>query len=168
MAINASVDGTTYEGINKITAGGKTINLVYRDDGESVLPASVAEIAEGSYTQETDSGVTKTFMHGLSSTPDIIVMWSDFKTRYTSESKPANTTIVGAVWNNAGGFKAYTSVSTSYTGGDNSTSPVAGTPGSENDGFITNVGDTSFDVLFKSNRRLGGGLTYKWLAIRLV
>lgn len=166
VTINASIDGASYSNITKIITGGKTVNLSGIADG-SDLPAQIAEIKYSTYTQESDSGSTKSFEHGCAGTPDIIVMWSDYKTRYTSESKPANTTIVGAVWNEPGGFKAYTSVGTSYAGSIASTSPASATLASTDDGYITNVGDTTFDILFKSNRRCGGGLTYSILAIRL-
>lgn len=168
VTINASIDGTTYSNITKIVTGGKDINLSGVVDG-SDLPSNVAQIVTGSYTQDSDSGATKTFTHGCSGTPDIIIMWSDFQTRYTSESKPQGTTIIAECWNGPGKFKAYGTVSTSYTGeGSNVDTPAAATLASTNDGHITNVGDSTFDVLFKSNRRCGGGLTYRWLAIRLV
>lgn len=168
MAINASVDGTTYNGITKILTGGKTINLSYHDDGGSDLPAQVAEIKYGTYTQESDSGSTKTFEHGCASAPDIIVMWSDFRTYYTLSNKPANTIVVGECYNYPGGFKSYATVGTSYDGtSPNSTTIVGAQVSQESDGAIYNITDSTFDVLFKSNRRCGGGLKYEWLAIRL-
>lgn len=166
MAINASIDGVSYNDITKIVTGGKNILLSYIDSGGD-LPECIAEIAYGTYTQATDTGATKTFTHGCAAKPDIIILWSDFLTRYTSESPASGSTIVGVVWNNAGGFKAYTTVSAGYSGETYSTAPYAATLGSTDDGHITNVGDSTFDILFKSNRRCGGGLKYEWLSIRL-
>lgn len=166
VTINASIDGTSYSNITKIITGGKTINLTGTSEG-SDLPQQVAEIKYGTYTQESDTGSAKDFIHGCASKPDIIILYSDFLTRYTASSKASGTTVVGAVWNNAGGGKMYTTVSADYAGESFSTTNVASTMGSTDDGHITSVDDTKFTVKFVSNRRCGGGLVYSWLAIRL-
>lgn len=165
VTINASIDGTSYNNITKILTGGKTVNLSGIADG-SDLPQSIAEIKTGSWTQESDSGTDYTFAHGCAGAPDIIVIDSDFKTRYTSDSKPSNTTIVGEYFNSYVG-KSFATVSTTYTGGSNTSTQFATSPVSTDDGYISVVDDTGVTINAASNRRLGGGLTYTWIAIRL-
>ena len=76
--INAIVDGTTYTGIEKITTGGKTINL--EQIGGEGLPEEIGEIKISTFTQETDTSSTKVLPHGCQMTPDIVIITSDYKT----------------------------------------------------------------------------------------
>lgn len=167
VTINANIDGTTYSNITKILTGGKTVNLSGIADG-SDLPQQIAEIKAGSWTQESDSGVDLTFNHGCAGTPDIIIVQTDFRTRYTPSSKPSNTTIVAEYYNGLMGVKMYATVSSTYTGESNpDNSPVAARTPVTDDGYITMVDATSVTINAAANRRIGGGLTYTWFAIRL-
>ena len=167
VIINASIDGTSYPDITKIITGGKTINLSGINEG-SDLPAQIAEIKYSTFSENADAGVTVTEPHGCSGTPDIIIIWSDFRTHYTSSVKPQGSTIVGMTYNGPAGVKDYSLCDTTYTGttGPNNNPGCAGLS-STNDGHITDVGDSTFSILAKSNRRIGAGLTYSVLAIRL-
>ena len=164
MAINASVDGVTYEGITKVTAGGKEINLM---ETGGALPSNVAEIKTGTYTPSSADTSNKELTHGCSDTPDIIIMWSNYKTYFTSENHPANTTIVAAGWNAPGDSKFYATVDVSYSGTNELSNVSGANRSSSNDGHIINVGSSTFEIKCVSNRRLGAGLTYTWVAIRL-
>lgn len=169
MAINASIDGVSYNSITKILTGGKTINLSYHDDGGggSDLPEGIAEIKMGTYSPDSDKTSSQSISHGCSGTPDIIVLYSDYKTHYTSDTKPSNTTVVVAHYDAAGGIKNYGTVATTYTGGTNTSSITGAEISSTNDGHIIDVGSSTFSIKAVSNRRIGGGLTYTWIAIRL-
>ena len=166
MAINAVVDGVTYSGITKVTAGGKEINL--SESGGGDLPTGFAEIKVGSWDQSSDSGDDYTFQHGCSGTPDIIIISSNYKTRYTPSSKPANATLVNEYWNSKQGIKVYQTVPATYDGTDGGeNSPTAAILSNTNDGFISTVDSSSVTINAANNRRVGGGLTYSWIAIRL-
>ena len=162
---NVSVDGTSYENITKIVTGGKDINLSGVAEG-SDHPTGIAEIKMGSWTQQSDSSSDYTFAHGCSAAPDIVILDSNYRTRYTSESKPSNSTIVGGYYNSNVG-KAQTYVDTAYTGTSGTNNQSAASPNSTNDGYISEVNSTSVVINAAANRLIGGGLTYKWIAIRL-
>jgi len=165
MAINASVDGTSYENITKITAGGKEINLSYYDDGGD-LPQGIAEIKMGSFKPDSVIYSDYNVAHGCSGTPDIIVLTSDYKTAYTSELKPSNTVIAGDVW--IGGLgKFVATISTSYTGESSASTVTGQSIGGSSDGNISSVDGTNFTIAAKSNRRMETNVTYTWIAIRL-
>ena len=164
MSIKATIDNTDYNGVDTIVVGGKTISLTEIASG--ALPAGFAEIQTGTFTRSSDSSTTKTITHGCSEKPSIIILDSDFRTRYTADSKPSNTTLVMATWF-ARGMKTTSCISTSFAGGNSSTSNAVSTASGTLDGSIANVNDTTFDIGFINTRRNGGGLTYRWYAIVL-
>lgn len=162
--INAIVDGTTYTGIDKITTGGKTINL--QQIGGEGLPEGIGEIKMGSWTQASNSGSDYSFAHGCTMTPDIVIIYSDFRTHYTESVKPSTTTLVGEYYNGIT-HKAYCAVDTSYTGTRNPATNVANSLASTDDGYISTVDATNVTINCAGNRVLGAGLTYTWIAIVL-
>lgn len=162
--INATVDGTKYTGIDTITTGGKTISL--EQIGGEGLPEEIGEIKIGSWSQANNSSADYTFAHGCSMTPDIVIVYSDFRTHYTSSVKPSNSTLVGWHWNGITN-KGYCTVSVSYTGTDDPTSSISGSLASSDDGFISAVDSTNVTINCAVNRLLGAGLTYTWIAIVL-
>lgn len=167
MAINAVVDGVTYSGITKVTAGGKEISLS-ESGGGGDLPAGIVEIKVGSWEQESDSSNDYTFNHGCGGTPEIIIISSNYKTRYTPTSKPANATLINEYWNSKQGIKEYQTVPATYDGSEGGeNAPSGGALASTNDGFISSVDSSSVTINAAANRRIGGGLTYSWIAIRL-
>lgn len=167
MSITATVDGTNYSDIETITTGGKTITLTESGGGGGSLPTGVAEIKSGSFSPENDiTSGNKEVEHGCSGTPDIIEVWSDYRTRYTPESKPANTTMVGFHYNSKTA-KGATSVGTSYEGNAQPSTMYNAQDSADGEGLIISVDSTKFTIKNHSTRRLGGGLTYKWIAVRL-
>lgn len=162
--INAIVDGTTYTGIETITTGGKTINL--EQIGGEGLPEGIGEIKMGSWTQERKSSEDYSFAHGCSMTPDIVVIISDFRTHYTESVKPSNTTIVGEYYNGIT-HKSYCTVSNAYAGSSDPSNNVSGSLALTDDGYISSVDATNITINCASNRLLGAGLTYTWIAIVL-
>lgn len=166
MAINASVDGVTYNGITKVTAGGKTINLSYHDDGGGDLPAGIAEIKMGTFKPESGVYSDYNVAHGCGGAPDIIVLYSDYKTAYTSSSTARNTIVVGETWVNKN-HKACAMIGSGYAGSMNAGTVTGSNIGTASDGAINSVDDTYFTIAAKSNRRLDTPVTYTWIAIRL-
>lgn len=162
--INAIIDGTTYTGIEKITTGGKTINL--EQIGGEGLPEGIGEIKMGSWTQASNSGSDYSFAHGCTMTPDIVIIYSDFRTYYTETVKPSTTTLVGWHWNGITN-KGCCAVSNSYTGTLNPSTNMANSLLSNDDGYISAVDATNVTINCASNRVLGAGLTYTWIAIVL-
>ncbi len=168
MGINASMNGTTYEGVSSVSAGGKTISLVYVDDGGG-LPQGVAEISAGSWTQESNqSSGTFDIAHGLSGKPDIIIVNSDYKTRYKAGDTAPNTMLVAFSCNRQEAEMTVAKVSSGYAGSTDAASLDAGIYAeNSSDMGIRAVGDEAFTVKAYTNGRLGAGLTYSWIAIRL-
>ena len=163
--INAIVDGTTYTGIEQITTGGKTINL--QQIGGEGLPSGIGEVKINTFSPASDIYTSTDWAHGCTMTPDIIIIYSDFKTHYTESVKPNNTTIVAEHWSKPGGTTSYSAVPASYAGGTNPTTNVAGSLAVGGDGNITNVDATNVTINAKGTRRIGGGLTYTMIAIVL-
>ena len=89
MSINATIDGTAYNGIETISVGGKTISLsaISADDVFSFATEKHIQ----TWTPEEDfngTNNTKTFPFGTNGTPDlwIIASESENKTTYTFEA----------------------------------------------------------------------------------
>lgn len=164
--INASIDNVSYDNINKIVVGGKNILLSAIESGGD-LPANVAEIVAGSYTPESNIYQTTSFTHGCSGTPDIIILWTDYKTFFSASKRPTNTNIVAAKYDAISGTKEIFTVPSTYEGTANSSTCYYGAIDSTNDGLITDVGETTFSFLCKANRKFDAGLHIQWLAIRL-
>ena len=131
------------------------------------LPTGIAEVKTGTYYAESNIITTHTFSHGCNGAPNIIVLWSDYKTVYTPDAHPSNTTVVAAHYDMSGGSKSYASVPNTYSGTTDATSGTRSPISNTDSGNISNVNSSTFDILCVSNRRLGAGLTYKWVAIRL-
>ncbi len=168
MAINATVDGTTYEGITKISSAGPDINLSYYEEGGD-LPQEIAEIMTGSEYQEsmTTSGM-KSFSHGCTGgAPDIIIMWSDYRTRYKSGDTAQNAIIVGASWYRKQGYKTHTRVPSGYAGTNTASTFSCKNISDTSNYMIDEVTDTTFSITTAGSRRIDAGLTYRWIAIRL-
>lgn len=162
--INAIVDGTTYTGIETITTGGKTINL--EQIGGEGLPEGIGEIKMGSWTQARNSGADYSFAHGCTMTPDIVIIYSDFRTHYSESVNPSNTTLVGEYYNRIT-HKSYCAVPTTYKGSLNPSANYSNSLASTDDGYISSVDATNITINCESNRLLGAGLTYTWIAIVL-
>lgn len=167
MAINATVDGVTYEDVNKVTTGGKEIALSYTESGGGDLPQQISEIKYGTYTPTANVYTTTSLTHGCSSTPDIIIMWSNYRTFFSESKKPSNSVICGATYDAPGGLKSFATVASTYTGNEDPNTYYCGGMPNTSDGFISNVGSSTFDILCVSNRRLEKDLTYEWIAIVL-
>lgn len=164
MSVNATIDGTQYNDINTITVGGKNIMLV-GEGGE--LPSGIAEIKVGEFSSENEVSSEYSFNHGCSSTPDIVIINSNYTQRYSSDVPPAHTTIVGSFWDSASKVKSYAAITTTYTTGSEPTSCYAVKLSSTDVGFISNVDETKVYINAASTKRIGAGLTYKYIAIVL-
>ena len=123
MSINATIDGTAYNGIETISVGGKTISLsaIFADDVFSFATEKHIQ----TWTPEEDfngTNNTKTFPFGTNGTPDLWII--------TSESENATTlTFVAGLairyvnYNGVGygSSSLYTMASTNAHGGGNFT-----------------------------------------------
>lgn len=90
MSINATIDGTAYNGIETISVGGKTISLsaTFADDVFSFATEKHIQ----TWTPEEDfngTNNTKTFPFGTNGTPDLWIITSE------SESATAKTFEIG-------------------------------------------------------------------------
>lgn len=118
MSINATIDGTAYNGIETISVGGKTISLsaISADDAFS----SATEKHIQTWTPEEDfngTDNTKTFPFGTNGTPDLWIITSE------AENATAKTFVLGCaarkVFNNEisyVNFAMYTMASPDYYG----------------------------------------------------
>ena len=131
------------------------------------MPSGIAEIKAGEYNAETVQTTTVSISHGCSGTPDIIIVWSNYKTVFTPTSKPVNGTFAGGAYNGPNGNKYYVYVGVSYEGTDDAATGYVAGLASTDYGQIQNVGSTTFDIKCTANRRMGPNMTYKWIAIRL-
>lgn len=89
MSINATIDGTAYNGIETISVGGKTISLSAASADDVFSFATEKHIQ--TWTPEEDfngTNNTKTFPFGTNGTPDLWIITSEAenKTNYTFEA----------------------------------------------------------------------------------
>ena len=89
MSINATIDGTAYNGIETISVGGKTISLSAASADDVLSFAAEKHIQ--TWTPEEDfngTNNTKTFPFGTNGTPDLWIITSEAenKTTYTFEA----------------------------------------------------------------------------------
>lgn len=93
MSINATIDGTAYNGIETISVGGKTISLsaISADDVFSFATEKHIQ----TWTPEEDfngTNNTKTFPFGTNGTPDLWIITSE------AENATAITLVAGAAF----------------------------------------------------------------------
>ena len=84
MSINATIDGTAYNGIETISVGGKTISLsaTFADDVFSFATEKHIQ----TWTPEEDfngTNNTKTFPFGTNGTPDLWIIMSEAENKTT-------------------------------------------------------------------------------------
>jgi len=145
-------------------------------------PSLLPNFATGVWKQsDTLSRISaKTFEHGLGGQPDIIVVVSNYKTRYKSDYNPKSitgssaATVVGGVFiKNA--IREYHTVPATYSGTGQCGVASMGISGKSSDtaeGYICIpsvdgvASETTFTINLSANKRGGAGLTYRWYALR--
>ena len=93
MSILATIDGTTYSGIDTITTGGKTIALTESGGGGGGLPSFMNHMDSGTFSLENGSEI---FLELTNVTiPKVVLIYSnDFDIVTAKASKP----LVGSYW----------------------------------------------------------------------
>lgn len=155
--IKAAIEG------KGVTVGDETIDtyseLISRIKGGvgADLPSNITAINGGTWTQATISKAGDTFdiMHGLTETPDVIIITSDTQEIAPTNNTPTFESIYYDANNNSMGCVSYSKgvFSRAWYAFDTATSG------------ITAVDNKTFTITTVSNRCLYTGVTYSWIAV---